>query len=461
MLANISYNNVKEEIVNFLTSRKVLDKFVINTSEKLPSSRIFTRNTKFPLSDMLAFMIMPRTESTAVELAEFAALAGKPSVCKQTFFIKRRQIRDEIFDEINRRCVNDMYDSESADRMSNGMFLFAFDGTALKLPDTPEINAKFPKGRNKKGFYAQPQAKMEILKDVLNGTVIDIQVDTPLVSEPMLAVRSMKTLPRELIDRSLFIFDRGYIGAGWFSWLQQNDIQYIVRLPRGFNKDVDAFYGSGESAADILVEMSPGNWTRKGKKSFEAFGLEPDTCPPVLLHVLKCRLSTGQTEVLAVRTKNGPLSCNEACRLYGNRWGAETSIDELKNELQIEVFSGNTVLCVMQDIKAKIIAYNIGVSVARRATDSLGGSSDAAGISPGGKVRIKVNLNVGWHYLKQTIAKMLIRQAGETVKILTETLKNLKRNVEVYELNRHLPHGSGTNPSGGKYITFTNYKRAI
>lgn len=461
MHTDISYNNVKDEIVKILTSRIDLDKYIVNTSDKLPVSRIFSRKSKFPIEDMLAFMIMPRTESTAVELAEFAELTGKDPVCKQTFFMKRRQIKDSLFDEINHRCVNDMYTAESVGQMSNGLYLFAFDGTTLNLPDTPDIVAKFPKGSNQKGDFRYPQARMEVLKDVLNGTVVDIQVDTTSVSEPTLAIRSMKTLPRDLVDRSLFVYDRGYIGAGWFTWLALNDIQYVVRLPRGFNKEVDSFFASDESAADVLVEMSAGNWERKGKKSFENIGLDPDNCPPVLLHLVKCRLNTGETEVLAVRMWEGSPSCEDAYRLYGNRWGVETTIDEFKNQLQLEIFSGNSVLCVMQDIKSKIIAYNIGVSIARRATDSLEDSRDLSETTEGERVRVKVNLNVGWHYLKHSIPIMLLCEAEKTEKILTQTLKNIKRNVEMYVLDRHLPHGTKTRTYKGKYITFTNYKRAI
>lgn len=460
MLTDISYNNVKEEIVKLLTDRMELERYIINRSQDQSAGRIFSRNTKFPLEDMLAFMIMPRTESTAVELARFAELTDRETVCKQTFFMKRRQISDVIFDEINRRLVTDLYSGDVPIRKWNGLYLLAFDGTTLKLPDTPDINAIFPKGSNGKGEYTFPMAKAEVLKDVLNGTVIDIQVDTMSVSETSLAIRGIEGMPRDLVDRSLFIFDRGYIGAAWFTWLHLNDIQYIIRLPRGFSKEVDAFYASDQDNADIRLDMSRANWSVKGRKAFASLGLEPEECPPVMLHLVKCRLSTGETEVLAVRIKNGTPSCDEAYELYGDRWGVETTIDEFKNELQLEVFSGNSVLSVMQDIKAKVMAYNIGVGIALRATESLETPNpDGSGIE--GSRRIKVNLNVGWHYLKESIVRILTFPPGESEMILTETLKNLKRNIEVYVLDRHLPHHSGSSPSGGKYVTFTNYKRAI
>lgn len=460
MSTNISYNNVREEIVKLLTNRMDLDRYIINIPGGRTEDSVFSRNTKFPIEDMLAFMIMPRTESTAVELAEFAEATGREPVCKQTFFMKRRQLSDGIFDEINRRYVGGLYSSGVASRTWHGLFLMAFDGTTLKLPDTADVNASFPKCSNHKGVYRYPLARMEVLKDVLNGHVLDMRVDTMSASEPGLAAKAIMDLPRGIAGRSLFLFDRGYIGSAWFMWLALNDIQYVVRLPRGFSKDVDRFYLSDRETADVLLEMSSANWLSKGRKGFAALGLDPECCPPVMLHLVKCTLITGETEVLAVRINKGTPSSAEAYGLYGFRWGVETTIDEFKNELQLEVFSGNSVLSVFQDIKAKVVAYNIGVGIARRATESLERPGDNQRDVEGNR-RLKVNLNIGWHYLKKTIVWILISPPCETERILTETLKNLKRNLEEYELGRHLPHYSGSSPSGGKYVTFTNYKRAI
>lgn len=454
---DLLYNATREEIVNFLASRENLDKYIINTSATLPVSRIFSRNTKFSIWDLLAFMIMPREESTTVELAQFAEITGKDPVCKQTFFSKRRQIKDSIFDDINHRCVTEMFLSkESGMDTYNGLHLLSFDGTTIKLPDTPEIATRFPKGKEGDDH---PLARMEVVKDVLNGTIIDMQVDSMAVSEVTLAIRAIKTLSRDLLDQSVLIYDRGYLGAGWFTWLQNNDIQYIVRLPRGFNKQVDAFFKSKEDTADVLVEMSSQNWNKKGKKSFDALGLDPANCPPVLLHLVKCKLTTGETEVLAVRIKSGMPSSAEAYILYGYRWGVETTISELKNQLQIEVFSGNSVLSLLQDIKAKFIGYNIGTAIAKKATASLDKSRAPSSSHP--NERVKVNLNISWYFLKQIIPQLLICSSDNVEQILTETIKNLKCNIEEYELGRHVPHPYRPPHSQGKYITYTNYKRAI
>ncbi len=466
----IIYNTVRKIIVKTLTSRRSLERFIINKCDGRSGHNAFTRKTKFSVEDLVAFMIMPRDESTAVELAEFSSFTHRPLVCKQTFFKKRRQLSDTVFDELNHSWLYDLYSSDILQRKWKGLYLFAFDGTSLKLPDTPDINATFPKGYNPQGTHSLPHAQAEVLKDLLNGMVIDIKTADSKTPEAALAAMTIEELPKDLTDRSLFIFDRGYVGAAWFMWLNLHDIQYIVRVPRGWNKQVTAFFDSDEQTADVLVDMSRTCWCSKGRHSFEARGIDPDTCPPVMLHLVKCRLRTGETEVLAVRLKTGTVTPSEACWLYSRRWIVEITIDEFKNQLQLEVFSGNSVLCVLQDIKAKILAYNMGVTVAMKATDSLESKQHAFHFhhgehqqdhDSGNHFRVKANLNIAWHYLKEAIPRILLTRPDEASEFLTETIKNLKRNVEEYVLDRHMPHNIGAYGKRGKYMTFTNYKRAI
>lgn len=458
---NLYYNAIQGEIVNFLKDRKILDRYIINIPKGKIAGSVFTRNTRFSAKSLLAFMIMPRTESTAVELARFAEITGSERVCKQTFFLKRRHVSPGIFGDINRRCILDLYRFTPDLNKWRGMLLLSFDGTTLKLPDTEEMRTSYPKGYNQKGEYSQPLARMEILRDSLNGAVLDTRVEGLSGSETGMAKNILENLAWEMKESSVFLFDRGYLGAAWFTWLQLNDIQYVVRLPRGFNKDVDSFFDSDEDMADVEIRMSAATWYNKGKGSFDRFGLDSEKCPPLMLHLVKCRLESGEPEVLALRINEHDPSPEELRSMYAGRWEVETSIDELKNQLQLEIFSGNSPLCVQQDIMAKIVAYNIGITLARKATASMEPIHPDKYDGKGSHVRRKVNLNIGWHYLKKTIVRLLMSDTAQIPGILTETVKDLKRNCEEYTLGRHEPHRSRRGSPRGKYVTFTNYRRSI
>lgn len=461
----ILYNTIKADIVNFLTFHEILESYIINTNISESKENIFCRNTKFSLFNMLAFMIMPRAESTAVELANFASISGCEHICKQTFFKKRIQLSDTIFDYFIYRWNMKMYSSSPVLRTWHGFFIIALDGTTIKLPATPEIKKYFGINRNQKGEYGYPLAVVEVAKDVLNGNILDCRIGTHEDSERMMAKDIIDGFSQDFKDQFIAILDRGYIGIAMFLWMQLSGIQYVVRLKKGAYKEVDAFFESNDQYRDVLIEMGDTYWKKGGKKSFENYGLEADKCPQLMLHLVKCKLDTGENEVLAVNLKGELPTPDEVRTLYGLRWRTETTIDELKNQLQLEIFSGNTPLTVKQDIKSKILAYNIGIEIANQATSSLKQNetkeAEVEKEAAHKQKRVKVNLNIGWHYIKIFIVKLLLSDPNDINEILTDTVIELKSNVEEYELNRHLPHKLRSGPNKGKYITYTNYKRAI
>lgn len=455
---------IRDVIVNFLTDRSILNRYIINTKSPSEVERILSRNTKFSPRDLIAFLIMPRAESTTVELQNYAAATGGAIVRKQTFFIKRMFLSDTIFDDINQRYVSDLYLDSKDMNTFLGLYPIACDGTTVNLPDTPAVREEYPVPD--KTPLEAPQARAEVLRDTLNGSVVAMELAPESSSERELAIQAINRLPDHLRQNSVFIFDRGYAGAAFMLKLQSMDVQYAIRLPKKFNKEIDAFYDSDSDTADVIVEMSRSNWHHKGKHSFEAMGLNHHQCPPLMIHLVKARLCTGETEVLAYRIKGRHLTPAEGYALYGLRWGVETAIDEFKNQLQLEVFSGNSPLAVRQDVKAKVIAYNIGVMTARAATAAIGvdiapeqSTEPAEAGQP--RVRVKVNLNVGWYYIKVMIAQLLTLPRQRLGEILTQVVKELEINVNTYVLDRHLPHNPKPKRTAGKYITFTNYKRAI
>lgn len=49
----------------------------------------------------------------------------------------------------------------------------------------------------------------------------------------------------------------------------------------------------------------------------------------------------------------------ELTKLYNLRWGIESKYDDLKNKLQIEIFSGIDNICILQDFYSTMFLSNI------------------------------------------------------------------------------------------------------
>jgi hypothetical protein len=71
-------------------------------------------------------------------------------------------------------------------------------------------------------------------------------------------------------------------------------------------------------------------------------------------------LPTGQIEVLATNLMDKQaMSAADLGDLYKMRWGIETIIDSLKNQLGLMMFSGLKPQAILQDIYATTFVYNL------------------------------------------------------------------------------------------------------
>ena len=95
------------------------------------------------------------------------------------------------------------------------------------------------------------------------------------------------------------------------------------------------------------------------------------------------------------------------------RWGIETFIDELKNKLKIEHFSGYSDHTIRQDVACAVFISNL---------QSVIISSMAEELQEQNEQRLydyKVNTNVSYGLLKNRVIELL-HQNGSTAQVLTE-----------------------------------------
>ena len=89
------------------------------------------------------------------------------------------------------------------------------------------------------------------------------------------------------------------------------------------------------------------------------------------IRVLKIRLSSGETETLLTNLNQKQLPIRNAGELYFKRWGIETAYDTLKSKLQLENFSGKTVVSVYQDFYATVYLAGLAAACAEDADELI------------------------------------------------------------------------------------------
>ncbi|MGO5064095.1 MULTISPECIES: transposase [unclassified Clostridium] len=144
------------------------------------------------------------------------------------------------------------------------------------------------------------------------------------------------------------------------------------------------------------------------------------------MRVLKFELESGITKTLITNIFDESFSVSDFKKLYFKRWGIEVKYNEIKNKLQIENFTGKTVISIEQDFYATIYLSNM-VSLAKKdANEAIEEKYKNKSL----KYEYKVNTNVLIGKLKDYLIVMLItKNPWKRNKILKYIQQEIQRNV--------------------------------
>jgi hypothetical protein len=228
-----------------------------------------------------------------------------------------------------------------------GMRLIAIDGTDIALESTQELKDAFGCTGPKKDSAT---ALASIAYGPLDHVIYDSRIDSYDKDERELARMHIERLNELELRGSLLLFDRWYPSAEFIAYLIEQGYQFVMRVRRKWNLDVDA--------------IKTQKWIQVEHES---------TKYPV--RVLKIKLNTGETETLLTTLNQRQLPIREAGDLYFKRWGIEVAYDIMKSKLQLENFSGKTKCAVLQDFYATVYLTNM-VSACAAVADEIIAEAD-------------------------------------------------------------------------------------
>ena len=147
------------------------------------------------------------------------------------------------------------------------------------------------------------------------------------------------------LEHSLLIFDRWYPSTAFMAYILSMGYSFIIRVRKKWNLDVD-----GIQTQDWID-------LRHQKQDYR-------------VRVLKIKLATGETETLLTNLNQKTLPIAKTKELYFKRWGVETAFDLLKSKLQLENFSGKSVVAIQQDFYASVFLASFA-NVLMSVTDEM------------------------------------------------------------------------------------------
>jgi hypothetical protein len=238
----------------------------------------------------------------------------------------------------------------------HGFRLCAIDGSQLRVPDKPDSVDAFGVNPGKDNQQECPLALVSVYYDVLNHISIDSSINHTAASERDCAAAHLK----HAHANDLSILDSGY-NAFWLYALYEATGRYFCRRAT-INQGLlyKPFAESGKAPAVITLEAS-----QRAVEQYLEKGLPPQA---LRLRLIRVERQDGEVEVLI--TKLMAEQAFPACEfreLYQLSWGAEENYKRLKQWVEIENFSGKSVLSVKQDFYAKVLSTKLTAMITNAA----------------------------------------------------------------------------------------------
>ena len=173
---------------------------------------------------------------------------------------------------------------------------------------------------------------------------------------------------------------------------------------------------------------------------------------PLKLRLIRVELNDGEIEVLITNLMDEKaFPAGEFKELYHLRWGCEENYKRLKQWVEIENFSGKSVLSIKQDFYAKVFTTNLTAMATNAAQIQIDKETAHR------KHDYQVNFAQALSKMKNTIVELLALSVKKRLYRLEELFYYMARTIEPIRKGRSY---SRSNSKSKNRIFYCNYKRA-
>ncbi len=333
----------------------------------LDPQRDFTRNRKLPMDVVIRCTLAMGGNALGHELLDILGLS--PDTATSSAFVQQRaklkpEALKKVMDVFNSRCEKF--------RKEEDLRILAVDGTDVQIPTDPaDEETFFPAHTGKAPFNL---LHLNAMYD------LDHRIYTDAAFGRNEHAAFVQMLDASSIRRALVIADRGYESFNSMAHLQEKGWFFLIRLKDSDDHCMKAGFDlPAEDEFDFPVEL---DLTRKQtnamkelfkdrnhfrfvpyKSRFDFLPAKSRKKDPVVFYLLKFRIVRLKItdefyEMLLTNLDPDTYPPERLKELYNSRWGIETSFRSLKYTVGLLHFHSKKVMCIKQEIYAKMIMYN-------------------------------------------------------------------------------------------------------
>jgi hypothetical protein len=366
-------------------------------------------------------MLNRRGTSLAVELRRFRELTEEKETISKPGYLKQRQkLAPEAIVALYDFHNESLYREEDM-QMFKGYLILSSDGSGINVPTTKDTLEKYGSSCNKKVVRNQASLGLSCLYDVINKVILSCSVNRVKFDEAAQARAHVERLPSIIGNKNtIVVLDRGHPSLPLFrDWLYQ-DQKFVVRLKSNDFKAEQSHMRSNDEWCDIAINKS----RLRNYEGTETYDLLKQA-DSLRLRIIKSVLPGGTEIIVATNLRESVFSTEDIVYIYSLRWGVETAFDTLKNNLEIENFTGTMPLLIEQDIFACVYLCNIlqdMIADAQACFDSSG--------KPPGKHKMAINKAYAVGIMKENLVKALLEpDKDKKTELFMSMIDEIQENV--------------------------------
>jgi len=388
------------------------------------SEKDFTRQRKLPFHVLIAFLINFVRGSYQDELDKFFKVLHRLDVprrvvSKVALTKARMKVRFQVFIDLNHQLIA-YFEKHFNPLTWHGFRLLAIDGSLIRLPQIKEIAEHFGVWRGRQGLPSA-MARVSELFDVLNKVTVGALLSPKSCGERQLAAQHLlKLMPKDLV-----LLDRGYPAWWLFKLIISMDGHFCARISCTKWKAVRKFFYSNLTEKIICLPIHA-----TSVAACKEMGLDMQ---PLKLRLL--RIHNGpEVQILITSLMDTQLyPIDIFSDLYHCRWPVEEDYKAIKCRMELENFSGKSVLSVYQDFHAKVFAKNM-VSIM-----ALPINQDLKKNTEGRKRVYQVNFTQALSKSKGALALLLHETKSKIIRLVAELFNIFQRTIEPIRPGRKYP----------------------
>ena len=406
----------------------------------------FTRTRILHLERVVWMSISLLKSTLCVELDQFFSWldTGEKSPTKSALTQARQKLLPRFFKDMFMLSVSLFYQCYKIKRWK-GMRLWASDGTGFGLPQEEWLGDEFGWAFNQHG--AVVSGRILACYDLLNQLITAVQFHTNQVSELVVAMRSIKQIPSDV----LMVYDRGF-ASHIVPFLHTHfGSNCVIRLPLGFNTSTKSFVKSGLKEQIITEKLSP-----KARKSLRELGMDSLVRTKITYRLIRVILPNGQTEVLLTTLMDQKrFKHTYFAEVYRKRWAIESCFFVLKSFFQFANFSAYTVNNCWQDIYAHFILYNIQTAL------FTAKQTEIKKINQRRQHDYKPNRNITAGLLKRFLVKFALRPFKELKHWLKDFYRQMFQTLEPDRPDKPKVRAKMNSIRTARHVHEKNYRAAL